>query len=338
MIHPWNQEILDTLTQERDRSTHAWLFCGPAGLGKLDLAMTYATQLLGDTAMFEAGSHPDFHVLIPEHDADPEGDLIQRYGLRHYATPKGKKAKTIISVDQVRTLTAALMTYGYSTYKFVLISPAHQMNINAANALLKVLEEPPSNTVFVLVSDRPDQLPATVRSRCTAVHFRIPPAHMALDWLAERGGDRETLKLALYVAGGAPLLADSMVKTGFLDTRRQIIGDIKTVLARPVDVSAISQQWRDLGVEQALEVVQGMLADLVRSKFHQSPPDLRNPDQRDWLQHAAKVINLNRIFPLMHRIGLYLQDATAPLDKNLVLEDFLLEFCELSDGGSNKSG
>lgn len=338
MTHPWNQDILDTLTRERDRSTHAWLFCGPTGLGKVDLAMVYARQLLGGSSMFEAGSHPDFHVLIPEYTADPEGKLIARYGLRHYATNKGLKPKSVISVDQVRALTGALMTYGYGTYKFVLISPAHRMNINAANALLKVLEEPPSNTIFVLVSNRPDQLPDTVRSRCTPVHFRVPPTDMALDWLAARDGDRETLKLALDIAGGAPLLADAMVKSGFLDARLRIISDIKTVLGKPVDVAAISQQWKEQGVEQALEVMQGVLADLVRSKFHRAPPGLRNPDQRDWLQHAVKVINLNGVFSLMRRIGLYLQDATAPLDKNMVLEDFLLEFCELSDSGSNDSG
>lgn len=335
MHPPWNEDIWLGLTQERERKTHAWLFTGPEGLGKLDLATDYSRELLGRAPNFDAVSNPDFHVLIPEDQADEEGDLLQQYGRRYTITKKGSKPKSIISVDQVRALIDSLVTYAHGINKVVLISPAHRMNVNAANALLKVLEEPPSDTVFILVSSEPDGLSATIRSRCTNVPFQTPPLETALDWLSERSADGEDQQLALSVAGGAPLLAARMLRSDFLAERSQVIKDIRSISMGKTDVVPIASRWKDLGAGQALGILRNMLVDLVRVSFQPDPPYMFNPDQLDWLQGSAKRLHLKRVFSLADRISVYLKDINAPLDKQLVIEDFLLELDDATrhDGG-----
>ena len=325
LIAPWNNDIWQSLTQRRARHTHAWLLSGPEGLGKLELAMDYARDLVGQPAIFEAASHPDLHVLTPESLADAEGTLPQRYGMRYSMTKKGVKPRSVIAVDQVRALVAALVTYAYGTNKVILITPAHRMNVNAANALLKILEEPPSATIFILVSSEPDALSATVRSRCSRIQFKAPPTRVALNWLAEHAAEGGDPSLALSIAGGAPLLAARMLQSGFLQDRGQVISDIQGVLTGALDVAAVAAKWKDLGLDLTLPILRGLLIDLTRVGFQAQPPYLFNPDQLNWLQGSVKRLHLKRVFPLIDRIGSYLKDTSAPLDKNLVLEDFLLE-------------
>jgi DNA polymerase-3 subunit delta' len=324
MIVPWNEELWLNLTARRDRNTHAWLFCGVAGLGKSDVAVAYAEFLLGGSHGFSAGSHPDFHVLSPEQQLDEGGSLLQRYGMRYYVTDKKQKAKAVISVDQVRALVNSIVTYAHGSNKVVVVSPAHRMNINAANALLKALEEPPSNTIFILVSDRPDLLPATIRSRCSRIDFRVPARQQAMSWLSERTGNANAA-LALSVAGGAPLQAEKYTSSGFLEAREVVLGDIKAVLEGGTDIVSVPGRWKGLEVEQSLGILRGLMMDLVKTRFVPRPPWLINPDQLDWLQHAAKRIHLSKVLPLIERVGVFLRDINSPLDKNLVLEDFLLE-------------
>jgi len=223
-----------------------------------------------------------------------------------------------------------ILTHGHGTNKVVLISPAHRMNINAANALLKVLEEPPTNTVFILVSDRPDLLPATIRSRCSTIGFRTPARPLAISWLSERLDDTN-VELALNVAGGAPLQAEKYINSGFLGTRDAVISDIRAVLDGRIDVSSVPRRWKEIAVEESLGILRGLLVDLVKLWFVPRPPVLINPDQQEWLQDAVKRIHLNKVFLLIDRIGVYLRDIRSPLDYALVVEDFLLELGDICE-------
>lgn len=324
MIEPWNEEIWRSLDTERDRAAHAILFCGAAGLGKINIAVSYAQKLLGDSHRFSAVSHPDFHVLGPEAEMDPEGSLLQRYGMRYYVSKPSLKPKSVISVDQVRAMTNTIVSYAHGAIKVVLIAPAHRMNISAANALLKSLEEPPTDTVFILISERPDRLPATVRSRCSRVDFRVPPRDTAISWLSGRTDDPRAA-LALDVACGAPLLAEKYLNSDFLDTRDTVIRDIQSALIGRIDATTIPGKWKHVDISTALGIFHSLLSDLVKARYVRKPPGLSNPDQLDWLQHTSKEINLKGVFALTGRIGIYLRDSNSPLDKSLVLEDLFLD-------------
>ncbi|MFT6409087.1 MAG: DNA polymerase-3 subunit delta', partial [Arenicella sp.] len=174
MIHPWNQEIWQNLTLEPERSNHALLFNGDAGLGKRDLGLALAHFVLTDThsqseSLFNGGSHPDLHVLMPE--SAVEENLLGAFARRYLEKHSGKPKKTI-SIEQVRRLSQSLDTHPHiSKHRLILIFHAETMNRNAANALLKSLEEPPANTLFIIVTDELSKLAKTIRSRCSLVNF-----------------------------------------------------------------------------------------------------------------------------------------------------------------------
>lgn len=193
--YPWQAGLWQQLAR-RERHAHAYLLHGPAGIGKRDLAERLGALLLcgavrDDAAcgacksclLLRAGSHPDFFELQPEEADKP------------------------IRVDQVRELVDfVVQTAQLGGRKLVLLEPAEAMNLNAANALLKVLEEPPADVVFLLVSDALQKLLPTLRSRCRIFPLTAPSQAQALAWLNAHGEADAAVELAH--AGGAPFALD----------------------------------------------------------------------------------------------------------------------------------
>ncbi len=205
MIPPWLGTAAERLAQalEAQRLGHAPLLHGPAGIGKRALARWLVARILcADTSgqapcgtcrsclLLEAGTHPDLFIARVPDD------------------------KTQIPVDTIRELCGGLqLTPSLGRHRVGLIEPAERMNRNAANALLKTLEEPSPGTWLILVSDRPDDLPATVRSRCQQLALRPPTRAEALYWMQENSPQRDDqqLALALDFCGEAPLKAQALL-------------------------------------------------------------------------------------------------------------------------------
>jgi DNA polymerase-3 subunit delta' len=151
---------------------HAWLLAGPRGVGKASFAHAAARRVLADAAgppselpgietsddhpmvkLVEAGSHPDMRWL--ERLANDKGNLNRN-----------------IKVDQIRELAEFVsLSAAMSPWRVIVVDSADDLERSAANALLKMLEEPPANTVFFLVSHAPGRLLPTIRSRCRQLHF-----------------------------------------------------------------------------------------------------------------------------------------------------------------------
>ena len=127
------------------------------------------------------------------------------------------------------------------------------------------------------------------------------------------------------------MLAIRIKESGFLETRDEVVRDVKTVIEKPVDVSAISTKWKEIGTPQTLGILRSVLIDLIKIVFQPKTSHLFNPDQVDWLQGVANVLHLKRVFSMVDRISAYLQDVNTPLDQNLVLEDFLLELNNIAE-------
>jgi len=219
-IHPWNQQAWHNLTLEPERANHALLFNGDCGLGKQDLAFALAHFVLTDNhsqseSLFEAGSHPDLHVVMPE--SRVSDDLLGAFAKRYLEDHSGKPKKTI-TIDQIRRLSQALTTHPHiSTHRVILILSAETMNRNASNALLKSLEEPPANTLFIVVSDELSKLANTIRSRCSLVNFRAPDVDSARAWLAMQNRLPEgELDTYLAMANNHPLQAISLYENDYL--------------------------------------------------------------------------------------------------------------------------
>ena len=157
---------------------------------------------------FLAGNHPDFRRLEPEALAKEPADTGEE--------PKARKTKQPsieIKVDQVRELADFVYIGSHrGKLRVALVHPAEHMNENAANALLKGLEEPPPGAIFILVSHRPAQLLPTIRSRCVSIPVPIPPREAALGWLAKEGV-KDAARWLAY-AGGAPLRAVDYAERG----------------------------------------------------------------------------------------------------------------------------
>lgn len=265
MIYEWNQEVWESLANRAGRLPHALLVHGPAGTGKRALAEHFARFLLCEgppeksrpcgrcaaCRWLELGNHPDLRWLEPEALAKaPAADESEQGG----QSIRSAKPSLEIKVEQVRALAEFLNVGSHrGRHRIALIHPAEDMNLHAANSLLKGLEEPPSGAVFVLVSHRPARLLPTIRSRCVAVPVSLPSRDRAEAWLRHNGVAEADRWLAF--AGGAPLRALEYA-TG---PRREVISRLlEAVQASGLHAATVNERDE---VDALVEVLQKVAFD-----------------------------------------------------------------------------
>ena len=210
--------------EAQGRLPHAVLLTGAAGLGKRAAAGWVAERWLG---MGAAPPMPAYPAPRPEH-----ADL-------HWVEPlEGKQG---IGIDQVRELVAELELTSYEGRgKVAVIDPADSLNEHAANALLKTLEEPPGNSLLMLVADRIAGLPATIYSRCQRLAVPLPPERAALEWL-ERLRPGVAWLPVLHAAGGAPLAAVALRER--LGETDGMARDLTQIAERGTSPLAVAARW-----------------------------------------------------------------------------------------------
>ena len=204
------------------RVPHAVMLVGACGVGKRCAATWIARHKLG---IGDAGPLPDYPMLVPEH-AD----------LRWLKPPEDKHT---IGIEQIRELVADLNLTSYAGGgKVAVIEPANAMTANAANSLLKTLEEPSGDALLILVADKMGRLPATIFSRCQHISLAVPPEHESLAWL-DRLQPSSSWPQALRVAGNAPLAAITALER--LEETGSMSRDLAALSAKnaaPLDVAA----------------------------------------------------------------------------------------------------
>ncbi|GLQ87008.1 DNA polymerase III subunit delta' [Dyella flagellata] len=245
--------------RQRDALPHALLLCGPQGLGKRDFLRRFVRGLLcqhpheGDACgtcrsclLFDAGTHPDYVALS--------------YGLR-----KDGVQRQDIVVDQIRELSARLATASqFGGWQIASIDPADAMNHAAANALLKTLEEPATQTMLVLVADAPWRMPATIRSRCQRIDFQLPKQEVSLAWLQEAGV--RDAEVALAAASGNPGLARLWAEQNALAKRQEVRKDLAALASGRGDAMAMGKRWLEDAPEQRLWFAAQAVADEMRAR------------------------------------------------------------------------
>lgn len=320
--YPWHEANWSMLPQDLDRLPHALLLHGPAGTAKMAFASRLIRLLLchqrgsdltacgrcKSCLWLNVGTHPDFYRAEPLEPGKP------------------------ITVDQIRALGGFLVLRPHCAgRKIALVAPADAMNLNAANSLLKPLEEPPLGNLLVLVSSRPLRLPATIRSRCSGIRFSLPAAPQALQWLASQDANTAEHPELLELAGGAPLVALELAQTGFIAQRDQLFADLTALREHRTDPSTCATRWRQFGSERSFAWLYGFVCTLIKAVMAVPVRKCDLPDKSaPGLNPFINGLNLEQLFEFLELISRSRTLVGGPLDEQLLLEDVLVRWCRIA--------
>lgn len=318
LVYPWLNERWEYLNRLRSegRLPHALLLNGSGGIGKLAFARSIGRLLLCDQPvelkpcgrcrgcqLNEAGSHPDYVELRPDEPGKP------------------------IKIDQIRNLNSFI----YSTaqqggYRVLVMEPAEAMNISAANALLKMLEEPGENTLMVLVTHRLGQVMPTIKSRCQRIDCAPPASEMAVAWLATRlEVEHERAEQLLQISYGSPLRALDFNEQGLAELRSKVLKGLADILKQRQSVVELAQSLSRDETELILGWLHDWLNDIARVSVSGDEKLLRHKDVRNMLLAVAKATSTDKVFALADRVQserVGLMNRQNP-NKQLLLESIL---------------
>ncbi len=309
------QESLD-----RGRLHHAWLLTGPEGVGKATFAYRAARRLLGarpDAAYGLLGSDPA-HPVSRQVASRSHPDLM----VLELATDDGKPRRSI-PVDEARKLPEFFSKAPASApYRVAIIDAVDDMNINAANALLKTLEEPPARGILFLVSHAPGGLIATIRSRCRRLAFAPWSEERIQGFLQDRAGlgAEEGARLA-QMAKGAPGRALSMAEGGALQADA-VAHEILRRLPDADDAAllAVADGFRGAEGAKRFDLLLERLADQVHGMAVQASEQGASGEIERWaevwqglaaLPREVEAVNLDRTDAFFTAIGRLRQAARA---------------------------
>lgn len=300
-VYPWHAAAWQQISGQWHSLPHAWLFYGREHTGKTAFARHFAQALLCENLppnrqpcgqcpscrLFEHGSHPDFYPLAP--DTPEEG---------------GSRRLAQIKIDAVRAVLEPLNQSSVrGGRRVVLIAPADSLNVQAANALLKILEEPPQAVVFLLAANQRERLLPTIRSRCRQMPLPLPAHAEALAFLRQRGTDNAENLLAFH--GGAPLFEPQPEQDALRETLLDILAAPR-LLAVLDFAAALDKAKYPLAL--LLDWLGKWLADTARAQ-HGLPPHYY-PARAEACARAAAQSNpatlfrfqaaLNRLAPYGH--------------------------------------
>ncbi|HRG16151.1 MAG TPA: DNA polymerase III subunit delta' [Pseudomonadota bacterium] len=317
-LQPWLTPIWDGLCTriETQRFPHALLIAGASGLGKRDLVAALVARLLCPTPraggfacgrcrgcqLRTAGTHPDrLQVTLEARD---DGKL-----------------RTEITIDQIRALGQRFASKpSFGGWQVVSIDPADRMNVAAANALLKTLEEPAANTALILVADEPARLPATIRSRCQRIDLRPPEAETARAWLIAQGAVPVSADEALLLADGNPGAAKAMLDADFGRGVDALLADMNDA-ARGRSLAAIAARWGD----QDGDALFAMLARLVLLAMR-AAPDVQAMPRVAAMARLTAPADFRKLQAWWDHLNLARARLSTPLRKDLAIIELLDEW------------
>jgi DNA polymerase III subunit delta' len=313
MTNPWNilghDWAVEMLHQHAARGEfrHAYLFSGAPGLGRRTLALRFAQALncptplapgipcgtCRDCKQIEGMRHPDINII----QADAEGGTLK--------------------VDQVREVQRALSLKPYQVnYRVALFLRFQEANDNAANALLKTLEEAPAHAVLILTADNPEQLLPTILSRCEIIRLRPLPVSMIEADLIERGLETERARLLAHISGGRPGYARTLVDDiTLLEKREERLNDLQLLLpaARVEKFSYADKLAKDKdAMRQTILVWLSYWRDVLL-RVAQANTALVNIDRNMEIEFLASRLDL----PTVRRVVGNLETALEKMERNV---------------------
>lgn len=323
-IFPWQLPIWQQVVRswQNHRLPHALLCCGVPGLGKGSFAHQLAYTLLCENPntegracqrcrschLLKMGNHPDFLQVKP--------------------IELGKK----IQVDQIRgAIQFCALTAHYARYRVLLINPAEAMNTNAANSVLKLLEEPPPKTCILLVSHQPQALLATVRSRCQRLDFNQSDVTLMRAWLQTQLPATQNGDLLLRLANQAPLAA--LATAQIMEARVQLFESVTHLLTQNAEPIATATLWQKHEVKQTLQWMLSWTMDLIRIKMTGQTHYLVNSDWQVTLESISQQFTLSELFKLLdiQNETYQLVQRTNSIKPQSLLESIALSWLECNE-------
>ncbi len=314
-IYPWQQQQWQNIVKRKSQKKlpHSILLSGQQGLGKLDFALTLAELLLCEDAgedacglcrnckLINAGNHPDFFLMQPE---------------------DGSK---VIKVDQIRAVVNAVATSSHQgKQQIVIVEPADAMNIAANNALLKTLEEPTGEVVFLLVTAQASLLPATIRSRCQNIVFHAPKTSVAVDWLQQQGIDSSTQgRKAAYLvklSDSAPLQALKLAQENAQEHYVKIFKGFLQLMRQQIDAIEFAKLCVPMEIA-ALQYIQLIIVDLLRLKTGLDHDFLLHNNAAEKLKNLSDSMTTAGLFACYDKITELFKKSSNNLNQQLLFED-----------------
>jgi DNA polymerase-3 subunit delta' len=358
-IYGWQEEVWRKLAGTLG---HALLLRGRKGLGKLAFARYLAKSRLCENPSvegkacevcaschwFEQGSHPDFCLVEPEaitatsgsgegssEEGVEPGDEAEAQSFSraaNQATGSGKSAKKPsrqISISQIRELGDFVnITSHQNGYKIILIHPAETMNMAAANALLKNLEEPPLQTLFILVTHQAQYLLPTIRSRCRQIVMPAPDAASAALWLKQQGV--KAPERCLASAGYAPLTALEFANEDYLVRHSAFIQQISTPSS--FNVLALAEEMQKSDLVMVVTWLQKWCYDLM--SFRTTQKVRYHLDMLAQIKSLASRLDPYSMAAYLRALDKTQQVARHPLNPRLFLEELLFSYVTVLSGES----
>lgn len=300
------------------RMHHAWLLCGPRGIGKATLAYRMARTLLkygvgvcvptnlsiaGEDQVFhwvQALSHPDF--LLLRRQVDDKGNI-----------------QNVLSVAVARRATDFFAhSAGEGGWRVCIVDSVDDMNLSAANALLKILEEPPAKSVFLLISHSPGRLLPTIRSRCRKLILsplsESDLTSVVLQHFPEM--NRDDLLLSAKLAQGSPGHALAMIRDGGLDQFRELI---RLLMALPtLDMAALhtlgdrlSRANAETSYDAMTQMLSAWLARMIRAGAAGVLPDDRVAGEAALIERLVAAAPLDQWTQVWENINSLLRRADS---------------------------
>lgn len=339
-IYPWQEHDWQQLQQLRARLPHAILFHGAEGTGKTAFAEQFAQSLLCNRpdggghacgscdacGWFTQYSHPDYRRVRPEvleQGGDDEAGESDEPATKKSGSSSKQPSKDI-RIEQVRSLATFMNVSTHRAgLRVVLLYPAEALNAASSNALLKTLEEPPPDTVFILVAHRIERLLPTILSRCRKIALGMPAVPAALSWLQTQGVQDADRWLAEQ--GGAPLAALDASQAELAPERDALLG----MLAKPDAVAAlaVAERLQKTPLSQLVSWQQRWLYDLFSVKL--SATVRYYPRHQKALTALAARVPVARLQQALRDAGGRRAVAEHPLSARLFIEDMLLDYAAI---------
>ena len=226
---------------DNDQIHHAFIISGSKGIGKSLLIETLAEKILNNKISLE--NNPDFHNL------------------------RILDEKKLIGINQIHELRDILYESSFlGKNKVAVINEIEKISIDGLNAILKILEEPPKNTYFLLSTNFLNQIPLTIQSRCFDLRISSPEIKQSLEWLSDYQ-TKDALK-ALEITNNLPFKAKHFLDNNLLDARDNFVKDVSGIIKEGKDIISISEKWiKDNDtLNLKLEWMSQILSDSI--KFH----------------------------------------------------------------------